>query len=92
MRLVDDDEVPVRAEQALLGVLDARDPGDRRDDLIAVLPRVVPVVCAKRLAADDLEALAELVLELALPLECEVRRGDDQCPTDQPPSLEFLEQ
>ena len=92
MRLVDDDQVPMRAEQALLGVLDARDPGDRRDDLIAVLPGVVSIVRAKRLAPDDLEALAELVLEFTLPLERQVRRGDDQRPTDQSPSLEFLEQ
>ena len=92
VRLVDDDQVPVRAEQALLGVLDARDPGDRRDDLIAVLPGVVSIVCAKRLAPDDLEALAELVLEFTLPLERQVRRGDDQRPTDKSPSLEFLEQ
>ena len=70
----------------------AGDPGDRRDDLIAVLPGVVSVVGAERLAADDLEALAELVLEFTLPLEGEVGRGDDQRPTDQAPSLEFLEQ
>ena len=90
MRLVDDDQVPVRTEQALLGVLDTRDPGDRRDDLIAVLPRVVSVVRAERLAADDLEALAELVLEFTLPLEREVRRSDDQRPPPVPELLSSL--
>ena len=57
------------AEQALLGVLDPRDPGDRRDDLVLVLPGVLAVVGAEDVAADDLELLAELVLQLALPLE-----------------------
>ena len=52
VRLVDDDEVPAAAEQALLGVLDARDPGDRRDDLVLLLPRVLAVVGAEHVAAD----------------------------------------
>ena len=90
--LVHDDEVPVRAEQALLGVFDARDPGDRRDDLVAVLPGVLAVGVAQGLPADDLEALAELVLQLPLPLEREVRRSDDQRAPDQAPGLQLLEQ
>ena len=80
VRLVDDDQVPVAAEQALLGVLDARDPGDRRDDLVLLLPGVRAVVGAQHVAADDLEVLAELVLQLALPLEGEVGRRDDERP------------
>ena len=37
MGLVDDDEVPGGPEQARPGVLDAGDPGDRGDDLVAFL-------------------------------------------------------
>ena len=73
--LVDDHEVPARAEQAFLGVFDERDPGDRRDDLVAVLPGVLAVVRAQDVAADDLEVLAELVLQFPLPLKREVRRA-----------------
>ena len=92
MGLVDDDEVPARAEQALPGVLDARDPRDRRDDLVAFLPGVLAVVGAEHVAADDLEVLAELVLQLALPLEGEVRRRDDQRALDQAAGLQLLEE
>ena len=90
--LVDDDEVPVGAEQALLGVLDARDPGDRGDDLVALLPGVLAVVGAEHVAADDLEVLAELVLQLALPLEGQVGRRDDERALDQAADLQLLEQ
>lgn len=48
VRLVDDHEVPAAAEQALFGVLDARDPGDGRDDLVLLLPRVLAVVGVPR--------------------------------------------
>ena len=75
MRLVDDDQVPLAAQQALRGVLDARDPGDRGDDLVALLPGVLAVVRAQHVRRDDLELLAELVLQLALPLEGEVGRA-----------------
>ena len=92
MGLVDDDEVPAAAEQALPGVLDARDPGDRRDDLVPLLPRVLAVVGAQHVAADDLELLAELVLQLALPLEGEVGRRDDQRALDEAADLQLLEQ
>ena len=78
VRLIDDDEIPAATEQAFLGVLDARDPGDRRDDLILLLPWVLPVVGAEHIAADDLELLAEFFLHLALPLKAEIGRCDDQ--------------
>jgi hypothetical protein len=58
--LVDDHEVPAAAEQTLVGVLDARNPGDRCDDLILLLPRVLAVIGAEHIAADHLEELAEL--------------------------------
>ena len=92
MGLVHDDEVPAGAEQALAGVLDARDPGDRGDDLVSFLPGVLAVVGAQHVAADDVELLAELVLQLALPLEGEVGRRDDQRPLDQAAGLQLLEQ
>ncbi len=92
VRLVDDDEVPVAAEQALLGVLDARNPGDRRDDLVLFLPRILAVVGAQHIAADHLELLAELVLQLALPLEAEIRRRDDQRALDEAADLQLLEE
>ena len=89
---VDDDQIPARAEQAFAGVLDERDPRDRRDDLVAFLPGVLAVVGPQHVAADDVELLAELVGQLALPLEGEVGRRDDQHAPDQPAGLEFLEQ
>ena len=92
VRFVDDDEIPVAAEQAFLGVLDARDPGDRRDDLVLVLPGIRAVVGAQHVAADDLEVLAELVLHFALPLEGEIGRRDDQRALDQAADLQLLEQ
>ena len=90
--LVDDDEVPARPEQALLGVLDPRHPRERGEHLVTVLPRVLAVVGAEDVAADDLERLAELVLEFALPLEGEVGRRDDERPLDEPAGLQLLEQ
>ena len=90
--LVDDDQIPAGAKQALAGVFDHRYPGDRGDDLVAFLPRVLAVVGAQNVAADDVEPLAELVGEFALPLEGEVRRSDDEHPPYEAAGLEFLEQ
>ena len=73
--LVDDHQVPARAEQAFAGVLDQRDPGDRRDDLVALLPRVLAVVGPEHVAANDVELFAKLVGQFSLPLEREVRRA-----------------
>ena len=42
--------------------------------------------------ANDLEVLAELVLQLALPLKREVRRSDDQGASNEAPGLQLLEQ
>ncbi len=92
MGLVHDDEVPPRPEQALAGVLDDRHPRDRRDDLVAFLPRVLAVVGPEHVAANDVELLAELVRQFALPLEREVGRRDDQHTAHQAAGLQFLEQ
>ena len=50
------------------------------------------VIRAQHVAADDLELLAELVLQFALPLEGEVGRRDDQGALDQAANLQFLDQ
>ena len=92
VRLVDDHEIPAAAEQALLGVLDARDPRDRCDDLILFLPWVLAVVGAQHVAANHLEWLAEFFLQLALPLKAEVRRRDDQRPLHEASDLQLLEE
>jgi hypothetical protein len=42
--------------------------------------------------AHYLEVLAELIAQLALPLEGQVGRRDDQHPLDQPARLELLDQ
>ncbi len=44
--LIHDDQVPVAAQQALLGVVDARHPGHGGDHLVTILPGVLPVVGA----------------------------------------------
>ena len=88
---VHDDEVPARPQQALAGILDQRDPGNGRNDLVAFLPRVLAIVGPQHVAADDVELLAELVGQLALPLERQVGRRDDQRAADQSPRFEFLQ-
>ena len=90
--LVHDDEIPARAEQAFAGILDERDPRDGGDDLVAFLPGVLAVVGPQHVAPDDVEFLAELVGQFALPLEGEVRRGHDQRAADQAAGLQLLEQ
>ena len=77
VRLVHDDQIPMAAEQAFLGVLDARHPGYGCDDLIFVLPRIGTVVGPKNVAADDLKVLPEFILYLALPMGR--RRGGTGC-------------
>ena len=90
--LVHDDEVPTRAEQAVPGVLNPRDPRNRRDDLVTFLPGVLAVIGPEDVAPDDFKVLAELVLQLALPLKGEVRRRDDEGALDEPPGLQLLQE
>ncbi len=92
MGFIDDDQVPLATQQAFVGVLDPRDPGNGRNDLVLLLPRVRAVVGAEYVAANHLEVLAEAVFHFPLPLEGEIRRGDDERPLDQPPDLQFLVQ
>jgi len=67
-------------------------PGDGGHHLVALLPGVHAVVRAKGVAADDLELLAELVAQLALPLEGQIGGGDDQDALDQAADLQLLDQ
>jgi hypothetical protein len=69
VRFIDDDQVPVATQQRLLGILDARHPGDRGNDLVFLLPRIGSIVRPQHIAADDLEVFPKFVFELALPLE-----------------------
>ena len=80
--LIDDDEIPLAPQQRFLGVFYPRNPGNRSDDLVLFLPGIHPVIGAEHVATDDLEALAELVFELPLPLEGEVGRRHDKGPLD----------
>jgi hypothetical protein len=59
--LVDDGQIPAGPQQAFAGVFDHRHPGNRGNDLVALLPRVLAVVGSQNVAADDVESLAELV-------------------------------
>lgn len=46
VRLVDNDQVPLRSQQAVLGIVHTGDPRNRGDDLVVLLPRVLPVLRA----------------------------------------------
>ena len=88
---VHDDQVPTGAEEAFACVFNERDPGDGGDGLVVILPGILTVVGPQQAAGDYLELLAELVGHFPLPLEGQVRRGDDQRPLHQTSGLEFLE-
>lgn len=75
------------AEETLLCILNARDPRNRGDELVFVLPRIGTVVGPQDVAADDFEVLPKLVLHLALPLERETGWGDDQGAFDEAANL-----
>jgi hypothetical protein len=87
VRFADDDQIRAAAQQGIFGVFDAGDPPHRGHHLILLLPGIHSIVGAQDVAADDLEVLAELVLQLALPLEREVGRRDDEHPLDQAANL-----
>ena len=92
VRLVHDDQVPAAPQQALPGILDAGDPGDRGHDLVLLLPGILAILAAQHVAAHDLELLPELVLHLPLPLEGQVGRCDDEGALGEASDLQFLEQ
>jgi len=90
--LIHDDEIPPGAQEAVSRIVDAGDPRDGRDDLRALLPRVLPVVGPEDAAAHHLERFAELVLQLPLPLEGQVGGGDDQGAFHQATGLHLLQE
>ena len=77
VRLVHDDEIPVDLAQPGQDVL-ALGEVERGDDAVALQPLVHAELVADVLALEDEELRVELLLQLALPLEGEVRRADDQ--------------
>ena len=90
VRLVDDDQVPVLAPDALadavlLGVV------DRGDHLRLALPQVEQLLLVVR-GMDYLERLAEETQQLVLPLEGERGRDQDEAAVDRLPQLELLDQ
>jgi len=91
VRFVNDDEVPRGAPEALQHVVALR-PVNRGDDLRLVLPGVHAVGVPQIDAADDIEPFPETVAQLALPLEREVRRADDEGSAHEPPQLQLLQQ
>ena len=82
----------MRAEQALLRVVDPGHPRDRRHDLVVLGPGVRAVARAEDVAAYDMERLAELVLHLSLPLERQVRGRHDERALHEAARLQLLEE
>ena len=91
MGLVDDDQVPVDLPQAGQDVV-ALGQVERRDDLAVLQPLVDAELVADVAALEDQELLVELLLQLALPLEGEVGRADDQDPLGQAAQLQFADE
>ena len=92
VRLIHNDQIPVRSKQALFGVIHARDPGHRCHDLVLVLPRILTVLRAQRLAPHYLEVLTELVSHFSLPLERQVGGCDDERTGDEAADLQLLQE
>ena len=88
VRLVDDDEIPMDLPQAGQNIV-ALGEVERGDDLRSFEELVDPELLAEIAALDDLELLVELLLQLALPLEGEVGRADDEDALDQAAQLQF---
>ena len=58
--------------------------------MIFLLPGIHPIVGSEYITANNLEVLAELVLEFSLPLKCEVRRRDNEDSLDETTNLQLL--
>ena len=84
--------VSVQLHDRLVAGPITRYPGDRSDDLCPILPWILAVVGAQNATIDDFESLSKFVLQFALPLECEVRRSNDQDTLNQTARLEFLQE
>ena len=65
---------------------------ERGDDAVALQPLVHAELLADVLALHDQELRVELLLQLALPLEGEVRRADDQDALGEAPKLQLADE
>ncbi len=91
VRLVHDHEIPVDLAQPGQDVGALRQV-ERRDDPVALQPLVHAELVADVLALEDQELLVELLLQLALPLEGEVGRADDQDALGEAAQLELADE
>ena len=91
VRLVYDDEVPVRLAQSRQDVL-ALGQIERGHHLRLLHPLVHAELGAQVAALHHQERLVELLLQFPLPLEREIRRGDDQDAFGKAPQLQLAEQ
>ena len=91
VRFVHDDQVPVDLAQARQHVGPLGEV-ERGDDLRLLQPLVHAELVAEVAALEDQESFVELFLQLALPLEGQVGRADDQHPLGEPAQLEFADE
>ena len=91
VRLVHDDQVPVRLRQAGEDLL-ALGEVEGGDDLRVLLPLVDAELFADVAAPQDHERFVEFLPEFALPLEGEVRRADHQDALDETAQFQFADE
>ncbi len=91
MRLVHDDQIPVDLAQPRQDVV-ALGQVEGGDDPVSLQPLVYAELVANVLALEHEELRVELLLELALPLEGEIGRTDDQDALGEAAELEFTDE
>ena len=91
VRLVDDHQIPVDLLQPWQD-LGALGKVQRGDDLLLLHPLVDAELIADVAALQDEELFVELLLQLALPLEGEVRGADHENPFDESAQLQLPDQ
>jgi Helicase conserved C-terminal domain len=62
MGFIDDDKIPMTAQERLFCIFYAGDPRNRGNDLVLVLPRIRSIIRPQNVASDDLKSFAKLVL------------------------------
>ena len=93
MRLVADDEVPLRGGAELgLEVVAARELVHARDQQVVIHERVARVRPGDHVAAEDLEREPELLLQFVLPLVGEAPRRDDEAALEIAAQEQLLDQ
>lgn len=91
VRLVHDDEIPMRLPQTRQDLVALRKV-ERRDDPLPLHPPVDPELVADVSAFQNQKLLVELLLQFPLPLEREVRGTDHENPLGQAPKLQFADE